>query len=140
MQYPDPFDREAFGRYLDHYPAHRLTLDQMRDETAHWAEWIAKQNLIASEPSPRALVKVQSSGLTITGVVIGLFGPLGFISGSIGTIFTAAGFVTTVWGFFISANLRAEKQEPARAAERVKFRIDELVHRRKKIQQQRDLR
>jgi hypothetical protein len=104
---------------------------QLRDEKAHWAWWIQHNGLIAHEPQAQQVTRIQAWAATGLGVVIGLLGPVGFVSGFLGNLLTAAGFVATVWGLFVSARLRFERDAPAKAAERVANRLADLAARRR---------
>jgi hypothetical protein len=131
--YPDPFNRSAFENYIDRYPAHRLSLYHVRDEKAHWAAWLNEHDLVARAARPRKILGFQSLGLVVFGTTIGLLGPFGYLSGFVSNLLTALGFFSTVWGLFLSSVLRAEMEGPSQAAERVDFRIAELVSRRKAL-------
>lgn len=131
MHYPDPFNRLEFEEHLDRCPAHRLSLNRVRDEASHWAIWVREHGLLGQEPEASRWTTFHATAATLSGIVISLLGPLGFVSGRVGGALTGAGFIATVWGLIVSARLRAEREAPAAAAERVSHRIDELLARRR---------
>lgn len=133
MPYPDPFNRLAFEDHLDRHPAHRLSLAQVRDEKAHWAGWVRQHGLVGREPEATGATMFQAWLATLAGLIISLLGPLGYVSGLAGNILTGAGFLSAVWGLLVSARLRGERAAPAAAAERVDFRLAELVARREAL-------
>lgn len=133
MHYPDPFNRLAFEDHLDRRPAHRLSLTEVRDEKAHWAGWVMRNGLVGNEPAATGGTTRQAWAATLAGSGISLLGPLGYVSGLAGNVLTGAGFLAAVWGLLLSARLRAERAPSAAAAERVDFRLEELVARRRAL-------